>query len=143
MKITYKLLALGMAAITLTACQSAPRAYNGHSGYQIENKSADSATLAYTLAGRQNQQLDENKLQRACQKVLGVNKTFKLTILSINEIANPAAAPAEQFGHQIGNSRTSIGLSNTPDLRNSDNLGAQQALDARPPTLRVVRYTCS
>lgn len=143
MKITYKLLALGMAAITLTACQSAPRAYNGHSGYQIENKSANSATLAYTLAGRQNQQLDENKLQRACQKVLGVNKTFKLTILSINEIANPAAAPAEQFGRQIGNSRTSIGLSNTPDLRNSDNLGAQQALDARPPTLRVVRYTCS
>ena len=68
MKITYKLLALGMAAITLTACQSAPRAYNGHSGYQIENKSADSATLAYTLAGRQNQQLDENKLRNALKE---------------------------------------------------------------------------
>ncbi|OTG90292.1 hypothetical protein B9T34_07190 [Acinetobacter sp. ANC 3813] len=143
MKITYKFLALSLAAVTLTACQSAPRAYNGQSGYQIENQSANSATLAYTLAGRQNQQLDENKLQRACQKVLDVNKTFKLTILSINEIANPASSQSEQFGRQIGNSRTSFGLSNTPDLRNSDNLGAQQALDARPATLRVVRYTCS
>ncbi|WP_416202705.1 hypothetical protein [Acinetobacter sp. ANC 3813] len=140
---TYKFLALSLAAVTLTACQSAPRAYNGQSGYQIENQSANSATLAYTLAGRQNQQLDENKLQRACQKVLDVNKTFKLTILSINEIANPASSQSEQFGRQIGNSRTSFGLSNTPDLRNSDNLGAQQALDARPATLRVVRYTCS
>ncbi|MCW8037797.1 MULTISPECIES: hypothetical protein [Acinetobacter] len=143
MKIIYKTLALGLTAITLTACQSAPRAYNGQSGYQIESQTADSATLAYTLAGRQNQQLDANKLQRACQKVLGINKTFKLSILSINEIANPAAAQTEQFGRQIGNSRASFGLSNTPDLRNSDNLGAQQALDARPATLRVVRYTCS
>jgi len=89
MKIIYKTLALGLTAITLTACQSAPRAYNGQSGYQIESQTADSATLAYTLAGRQNQQLDANKLQRACQKVLGINKTFKLSILSINEIANP------------------------------------------------------
>lgn len=142
MKMAYKLLALGMAAITLTACQSAPRAYNGQSGYQIESKSADSATLAYTLAGRQNQQLDENKLQRACQKVLGINKTFKLSILSVNEIANPAVQDP-QFGRQIGNTRASFGLSNTPDLRNSDNLAAQQALDTRPATLRVVRYTCS
>jgi starvation-inducible outer membrane lipoprotein len=143
MNTLHKLLALGITAITLTACQSAPSAYNGQSGYQIENKSANSATLVYTLAGRQNQQLDEKKLQRACQKVMGNNQTFKLTILSVNEIANPASMQNEQFGRQIGNSRTSIGLSNTPDLHNSDNLGAQQALDARPATLRVVRYTCS
>ena len=142
MKIIYKTLALGLTAITLTACQSAPRAYNGQSGYQIESQTADSATLAYTLAGRQNQQLDANKLQRACQKVLGQHRTFKLNILSINEIANPATT-AQQYGRQIGNSRASFGLSNTPDLRNTDNLGAQNALDARPATLRVVRYTCS
>ena len=140
---TYKLLGLGFIALGLAACQSTPRQDNGYTGYQIESQTADSATLAYTLAGRQNQQLDANKLQRACQKVLGINKTFKLSILSINEIANPAAAQTEQFGRQIGNSRASFGLSNTPDLRNSDNLGAQQALDARPATLRVVRYTCS
>ena len=142
MKMAYKLLALGMAAITLTACQSAPRAYNGQSGYQIESKSADSATLAYTLAGRQNQQLDENKLQRACQKVLGVNKTFKLSILSVNEIANPALQ-TEQYGRQLGQSRTSIGLSNTPDLYNNENIANRQSLDARPSTLYVVRYMCS
>ena len=75
MKMAYKFLALGLTAITLTACQSAPRAYNGQSGYQIESKTTNTATLAYTLAGRQNQQADENKLQRACQKVLGTNKT--------------------------------------------------------------------
>ncbi len=68
--------------------------------------------------------------------------TFKLNILSINEIANPATT-AQQYGRQIGNSRASFGLSNTPDLRNTDDLGAQNALDARPATLRVVRYTCS
>ena len=143
MKIALKLLTLGCCTTLLAACQSTPQTYNGHAGYQIEAQNDASATLAYTLAGRQNQQLDENKLQRACQKVLGINKTFKLSILSINEIANPAAAQTEQFGRQIGNSRASFGLSNTPDLRNSDNLGAQQALDARPATLRVVRYTCS
>ena len=143
MKIALKLFTIGCCTTFLAACQSTPQTYNGHAGYQIEAQNATSATLAYTLAGRQNQQLDENKLQRACQKVLGINKTFKLSILSINEIANPAAAQTEQFGRQIGNSRASFGLSNTPDLRNSDNLGAQQALDARPATLRVVRYTCS
>lgn len=142
MKIVYKLLALGLTAASLAACQSAPSAYNGQSGYRIEKQDANSATLAYTLAGRQNQQLDENKLQRACQKVLGQNRTFKLQILSINEIANPAAESV-QYGRQIGNTRTNFGLSNTPDLRNSDNLGAMNALEARPSTLHIVRYTCS
>ena len=61
----------------------------------------------------------------------------------MSEIANPAATQTEQFGRQIGNTRATFGLSNTPDLRNTDNLGAQQALDTRPATLRVVRYTCS
>ncbi len=145
MKTGFKLLALGTAAVTLTAltaCQTAPRAFNGQSGYQIESQSADTATLAYTLAGRQNQQLDADKLQRACQKVLGGGKTYKLNILSVNEIANPALDNT-QFGRQIGKTHTNFGLSNTPDLRNSDNLGNMQALDARPATLRVVRYTCS
>ena len=142
MKNIYKVLSLGIVAMSLAACQSAPRAYNGQTGYQIESQSADTATLAYTLAGRQNQQMDANKLQRACQKVLNTQKTYQLKILSVNEIANPALESAH-YGRQIGNSRTSIGLSNTPDLRNSENLGARDALDARPATLRVVRYTCS
>ncbi len=87
-------------------------AFNGQTGFQIESKSADSATLAYTLAGRQNQQLDANKLQRACQKVLNTQKTYKLQILSVNEIANPALENT-QYGRQIGNTRANFGLSNT------------------------------
>lgn len=142
MKIALKLFTIGCCTTFLAACQSTPQTYNGHAGYQIEAQNATSATLAYTLAGRQNQQLDENKLQRACQKVLGQHRTFKLNILSINEIVNPAST-SQQYARQIGNSRASFGLSNTPDLRNTDNLGAQNALDARPATLRVVRYTCS
>jgi hypothetical protein len=130
------------SALTLTACQSVPRQFNGHVGYQVENQSANTATLTYTLAGRQNQQIDENKLQRACQKVLGMNKQYTLSILSVNEIAN-TAVQTEPFGRQLGQSRTSIGLSNTPDLHNSENYATRQALEARPSTLRVIRYTCS
>ncbi|MFN0296998.1 hypothetical protein ACKVE0_05580 [Acinetobacter albensis] len=130
------------SALGLSACQSTPRPYNGNVGYQIENQSSNSATLAYTLAGRQNQNMDETKLQRACQKVLGMNKQYTINLLTTNEIANPALQ-TEKFGRQIGQSRTSIGLSNTPDLHNSEDYATRQALDARPSTLRVVRYTCS
>ena len=75
--------------------------------------------------------------------VLGTNKTFKLQILSVNEVANPAAMASDRYGRQIGNSRTSIGLSNTPDLHNSEDYATRQALEARPSTLRIVRYSCS
>ena len=138
---TYKLLGLGFIALALSACQSTPRQFNGTVGYQVETQTADSATLSYTLAGRQNQQLDETKLQRACQKVLGTSKTYKLHLLSINEIANPQKDV--EFGRQIGNSRTSVGLSNTPGLYSDQDYATMQALDARPSTLRVVRYSCS
>ena len=142
MKNIYKLLGLSLMALGVTACQSTSRQYNGNVGYQIESQSNHTATLSYTLAGRQNQQMDEKKLQHACQKVLGENKHYTLGILSVNEIANPAVQ-SEQFGRQIGQSRTSIGLSNTPDLYNSENMATRQSLEARPSTLRVVRYTCS
>lgn len=137
------LLGLGFVILGLSACQTTPRQYNGVTGYQIENQTADTVTLAYTLAGRANQQLDANKLQRACQKVLGTNKTYKISVLSINEIANPAAIPDEQYGVQLGHSRTSIGLSNTQSVNSSENYATRQALEARPSTLHVVRYTCS
>jgi hypothetical protein len=138
----YKITGLILIAAGLSACQSAPRQFNGQVGYQIESKSADTATLAYTLAGRQNQQLDKNKLQRACQKVLGTSKQYKLSILSVNEIINPAVQ-SEQFGKTLGNSRTSVGLSNTPSLHGGEDYATRQSLDTRPATLRVVRYTCS
>ncbi len=139
---TYKLLGLGFMALGLAACQSTPRQYNGNVGYQIESQSANSATLAYTLLGRKNQTVDETKLQRACQKVLGLNKQYKVDILSISEIANPAIQ-TPQYGRQLGQSRTSLSLSNTPDLHNRENMATREALEARPTTLSVVRYTCS
>lgn len=137
----YKLLGLSVLALGLAACQTTARQYNGTVGYQVEHQTDSTATIAYTLSGRKNQAFDESKLQNACTKVLGGNKKYTLKILSINEIINPETNV--EFGRQIGNSRTSIGLSNTPNLHNSEDYATRQALDARPSTLQVVRYTCS
>lgn len=137
------LLGLGCLTFVLTACQSMPQQYNGSTGYLIESKDVNSAVITYTLAGRADRKLDENKLQRACQKVLGGNKTYKLQVLSINEIANPAAVQKEMQGVQLGHSRTSFSLSDTQSVNSSENYATRQALDTHPSTLRVVRYSCS
>ena len=141
-----KLIGCLAMAMTLTACQNSSKPFNGSTGYQVESQTANSATIAYTLSGRQDRndrKKDEQKLQSACQKVLGSHQNYRISLLSSNEIANPNAIPTEHYGRQIGNSRTSIGLSNTPDLYNNENLATREALDTRPATLRVIRYTCS
>ncbi|ESK53393.1 MAG: hypothetical protein KBC72_08910 [Acinetobacter sp.] len=129
------------SAVLITACQSTPHQFNGVTGYQIENKTTTSATIAYTLAARNNQDLDEKKLQHACNQVLGIGKTYKISILSVNEIIN--TAQQEQYGVKLGNSRATFGLSNSPDFNNSEGYATRQALETRPSTLKVVRYTCS
>ncbi|OTG83735.1 hypothetical protein [Acinetobacter sp. ANC 4648] len=138
-----KILGLGCIILALTACQTTPRHYNGVTGYKIENKTDNSATLAYTLAGRSDRKLDIDKLQRACQKVLGPNKTYKISVLSTNEIINPKTSEQDLTGVKLGHSRTSFGLSNTPSLNNSEDYAMRQALETRPSTLHVIRYTCS
>ena len=139
---TKKLGLFSLLLLGLSACQSTPQAYNGVTGYQIESRSQDHATLAYTLAVRSNQNLDEQKLQKACQKVLGSQKDYKITVLSVSEIINPTLNQ-HPYGVQIGQSRTSFELSNTPSLNNSQDYATRQALETKPTTLRVVRYTCS
>lgn len=143
MKKIITLLGISFTALGLAACQSTPRQYNGATGYQIENKTATTATIAYTLSGRANRDLDESKLQRACQKTLNTTKNYKLNILSTNEIPNPNFAQNNQQAVQLGHSRTSFGLSNTQSYNSSEDMATRQALDARPSTLHVVRYTCS
>ena len=137
----YKFSALS-ALILLTACQTTPRSYNGITGYSVEAQSENHATLTYTLAGRQNQPLDQQKLHAACQKVLGHNNTYQIKVLSMYEIANPKQ-DTDQFGRQIGNTRTQFALTNTQDLHSQQNYATLQALEARPSTLQVIRYTCS
>ena len=127
--------------LLVAACQSTPHQYNGVTGYEIENKTATSATLVYTLAARGNSEVDEKKLQHACKQVLGMEKTYKISILNVNEIMNPTKQ--EQYGVQLGNSRATFGLSNSPDLNNTEGYATRQALETRPTTLKVVRYTCS
>ena len=135
------LLIIVSATLLVAACQSTPHQYNGVTGYEIENKTTTSATLAYTLAARGNRDVDEKKLQHACKQVLGMEKTYKISILSSTEIMNPTKQ--EQYGVQLGNSRATFGLSNSPDLNNSESYATRQALETRPTTLKVVRYTCS
>ena len=129
------------SALVITACQSTPHKFNGVTGYQIENKTTTSATIAYTLAARTNQDLDQKKLQHACNQVLGVGKTYKISILSVNEIIN--TAQQEQYGVKLGNSRATFGLSNSPDFNNSEGYATRQALETRPTTLKVIPYTCA
>lgn len=135
------LLIIVSATLLVAACQSTPHQYNGVTGYEIKNKTTTSATLAYTLAARGNSDVDEKKLQHACKQVLGMEKTYKISILSSNEIMNPTKQ--EQYGVQLGNSRATFGLSNSPDLNNSEGYATRQALETRPTTLKVVRYTCT
>lgn len=143
MKNLNVLFAMGCVVLGLSACQSTPRQYNGVTGYQIENQTATSATIAYTLAGRANRQLDESKLLRACQKTLNSQQAYTIKILSVNEIANPSLNQIEANSVQLGQSRTSFGLSNTQTINSSEDLATRQALDNRPSTLHVVRYSCS
>ena len=135
------LLIIVSGTLLVAACQSTPHQYNGVTGYKIENKTTTSATLAYTLAARGNSEVDEKKLQHACKQVLGMEKTYKISILSVNEIMNPTKQ--EQYGVQLGNSRATFGLSNSPDLNNTEGYATRQALETRPTTLKVVRYTCT
>ena len=135
------LLIIVSGTLLVAACQSTPHQYNGVTGYEIESKTTTSATLAYTLAARGNSEVDEKKLQHACKQVLGMEKTYKISILSVNEIMNPTKQ--EQYGVQLGNSRATFGLSNSPDLNNTEGYATRQALETRPTTLKVVRYTCS
>ena len=135
------LLIIVSGTLLVAACQSTPHQYNGVTGYKIENKTTTSATLAYTLAARGNSDVDEKKLQHACKQVLGMEKTYKISILSVNEIMNPTKQ--QQYGMQLGNSRATFGLSNSPDLNNSEGYATRQALETRPTTLKVVRYTCT
>ena len=135
------LLIIVSGTLLVAACQSTPHQYNGVTGYKIENKTPTSATLAYTLAARGNSEVDEKKLQHACKQVLGMEQTYKISILNVNEIMNPTKQ--EQYGVQLGNSRATFGLSNSPDLNNTEGYATRQALETRPTTLKVVRYTCS
>lgn len=143
MKKNAALLGFSLMTLALTACQTTPLQYNGMTGYQIENQSTNSTTLAYTLAGRKDQQLDQNKLMRACQKVLGTNQNYQLNILSVNEIINPSLGQHDQKNIRLGNTRASFGFSNTQTNTSSDDYATRQALETKPTTLSVVRYTCS
>ena len=135
------LTSLGFIVLALSACQTTPRQYNGMTGYQIENQTETTATIAYTLAAHSNRDVDEKKLQQACKQVLGAAKNYQVSVLNVNEIVNPSKQ--EQYGVQLGNSRAKFGLSNSPDLNNSEGYATRQALETRPSTLKVVRYTCS
>lgn len=133
----------GIVIVSLAACQSAPQKFNGSTGYQIEHQTQNSATISYTMASRANHDIDEHKLQRACQKALGTQQKLTINIISVTEIANPNAGQPERSGVQIGQSRATFVFSNTQSYNSSDDRATLQALETRPSTLNIVRYNCS
>lgn len=129
---------IGLASTWLFGCQSTAKQFNGQSGFQIIDQTENTATLSYALSGSTRNDL--TKLQSACQQVLGKNKQYNVNVTSTSEITNTANTP--EFGRQIGQSNTKFGLSNTPDLYNNSST-SNAALEARPATLRLFRFTCS
>lgn len=126
----------------LTACQSA-QVYNGVSGYQVQSKNAQSAVLSYTLSAR-NAQVNQAKLQGACQQVLGKHKQYQIDILSQQEIVNPQTSREVEHGVSFKEgSNIYFGFSNSPSLHDSQGYATRQALDVQPKMLSVISYRCS
>ena len=126
--------------IIVSGCQTTAHEFNGKSGYQVIEKTATTASMNYILSGQAK--YDHSKLQASCKSVLGADTNYTVNVLNTQEIMNTAVGSVE-YGRPIGNSRTNISLSNTPDLYNSDNPAALDVLNARPAFLRSIRYTCS
>ena len=141
MKNIYQFAVLGVLAGLLSACQSGAVQYNGATGLQIDSQTATTATLTYTIANRKNQQIDQKRLQSACQQVLGKTKQYQIEVLDVREVDNPTPSNANmQTVPVLG---TQVGFSNTPNLYNSEAYATQTALDARPSTLNVVQFRCA
>ena len=138
MKKTIGFAVLAMTVI-VSGCQTTAHEFNGKSGYQVIEKTDNSASMSYILSGQLK--YDQSKLQASCKSVLGANKDYQVNVISTQEVVNTNINQTE-YGRQIGNSRTNISLSNTPDLYNSENYATREALEARPSMLRVIRYTC-
>lgn len=141
-----KLLSLSAIAslciLTLAGCQSTAQVYNGVSGYQVQSKDAQSAVLSYTMSARQGQ-VNQAKLQQACQQVLGSQKQYKIEILAQQEIINPKQIQQPAYGVSMKkDTRMSFSLSNTPDLYHSEGYATRQSLEAQPSTLLLVNYRC-
>lgn len=133
------MVSVALVSVVLTACQT-PRPYNGATGYEIEAKSEQSATIRYTMAKRANQSINEARLQQICQQVLGKNTSYHVHIINQQEISAPNNQLNE--GVRLGESRMKVGFSNSPELHNSEGYAGRQVNETRPNSLTVVRYQC-
>ncbi|MBF7685898.1 hypothetical protein I2F17_08725 [Acinetobacter sp. B10A] len=133
-------LAISSLFVTLSACQTSPQAYNGHTGYEVEQRTANSAVISYTLATKTNQSANTVKLQSACKKALGAQKNYQIELLSNSEIVNPANHQ-NSYGVGIGQSRTSFELAQINNSTDQTN-AARTAMNTHPQILNVVRYRC-
>lgn len=131
-----------LSVITLSGCQTTAQQFNGKSGYEIVSQSKQTTTLKYTLSANADQAKVQAKLQSACQQVLGSGKTYMINILGSSEVNTQATNPSAQ-GVNIGQTRATFGLSNTPSLSGTDDYASRQGLETQPRTLNVILYTCS
>ncbi|SDC03530.1 hypothetical protein [Acinetobacter boissieri] len=141
MKKAFLALTASSLVLMLSACQTTPQTYNGHTGYQIEQRSAQSAIISYTLAAKANANTNSSKLQSACKKVLGGQQNYKIDILSNSEMINPANNPSA-YGIGIGQSKTSFELAQINNGTDQSS-AARTAMNTHPQILNVIRYRCT
>lgn len=126
----------------ISACQTTSQTYNGHTGYQIEQNSAQSAVISYTLAIKENTNKTTAKLQSACKKVIGRQQNYKIDILSNSEMINPANNPSS-YGIGIGQSKTSFELAQINNDGTDQSSAARTAINTHPQVLNIIRYRCT
>ena len=131
-----------ISPVLFLGCQTTAQQFNGKSGYEIVSQSKQTTTLKYTLSANADQAKVQAKLQSACQQVLGSDKTYMINILGSSEVNTQVTNPSAQ-GVNIGQTRATFGLSNTPSLSGTDDYASRQGLETQPRTLNVILYTCS
>lgn len=133
------------AALLLTGCQTI-QPYNGKTGYQREPSSPQQTIISYTLDSKTSEALVQQKLQKACARVLNQpeNTAIRIQIMDQKEFVNVSTMNVQTENHlALGNVEgTSFGLSNTPKLSNTDNLATNQRLHEAPDSLKTITAEC-
>ncbi len=143
-------LSLGLSIITivvsLTACQ-AIQPFDGQTGYQRESNNNNQLLLSYVMDAKSNEQITQQKLQKACARELGlgVGKTVSYKVIDQQEFVNinRNTSGDNQQTIALGQTKASFGLSSTPKLSNTDNNAKMDMLDSKPAMLKRITFQCA
>lgn len=133
------------AGLVLVGCQSI-QPYNGKTGYQREPSAPQQTIISYTLDSKTTDALVQQKLQKACARVMKQpeNSAIRIKIMDQKEFVNISTSNTQAENRlALGNVEgTSFGLSSTPKLSNTDNLATSQRLHTAPDSLKTITAEC-